>query len=150
MKTLPHRILRPLFLAALFAYARLTTAQTSEYWDPGLLNASPGSGGTGTWNAANVNWWISGTSDSVWTSGDIANFAGTAGTVTVSANATANGLTFTTAGYTLAGSSTLTLGGTTPTVTIPTGITTINTKLAGTAGLAITGAGTLVLGGANT
>jgi autotransporter-associated beta strand protein len=156
MKNLSNLIVWPVLLAALFAYPSPATAQSQYYWDAtSPIHASPGAGGTGNWNttAGNTVWWVSGSSDSIWANGNSANFAGTAGTVTVNTAVTADGITFTTAGYTLAGSSTLTLAGSTPTVTIPVGTTTVNTKLAGSAGLkeSLSGSsGTLTLGGANT
>ena len=131
----------------MLAYASLATAQTTQYWDPTLTGSSTG-GGAGTWSSA-ANW-FDGTSDTAWVNGNLAVFGGTAGSVTLGANETANGVTFTTTGYTLSGSATLTLGGTTPTITVPTGTTTINAKLGGSGGLAESGPGTLVLGGANT
>ncbi len=136
-----------LLLAELFAFPNLIRAQS--YWGPVALNASPGSGGTGTWSTA-ANWWVSGTGDTTWTTGNIAYFEGTAGTVTLGAAETADGLTFTTPNYTLSGSSTLTLAGSPPTITIPTGSTIISAKLAGTSGMGISGAGPLYLEGANT
>ena len=122
---------------------------------PTPINASPGSGGTGNWNTnvGNTVWWVSGVSDSSWANGNIANFAGTAGTVTVNTAVTANGLTFVTSGYTIGGSSNLTLA--TATVTLPDGGTeTINCPVAGTTTVTISpttsGPSTLTLGGTNT
>ena len=143
MKNLSIRITSFLFVAGLFASSAL--AQTLN-WDPGLTDSS-GGGGAGTWSTG-ANW-FNGTADAAWVTGDIATFGGTAGTVTLSAAETADGLTFNTAGYTLGGSSTLTLANS-PTITIPSGTTTISAKIAGTTGLALTGPGTLVLSAANT
>lgn len=86
---------------------------------------------------------------SVWTSGNDAVFAGTAGTVTIGAGgATAHNLTFASiTGYLITGS-TLTLNGTTPTITNGPGVTTtISSFIAGTAGLTVEGAGTLQISG---
>jgi hypothetical protein len=62
-------------------------------------------GGTGTWNTSATKWWNGATaaawSDTTGTS-DIANFGGTAGTVTQGTNLGALGLSFTTTGYTIA------------------------------------------------
>lgn len=115
-------------------------------WDPGFTG---GSGGTGTWTtlASGTNWW-NGSTDIVWTAGNDAVFAGTAGTVTITATGIApNSITINTGGYTLtadasrlitvgglttaAGSGTTTIGanfvfnlsGTTRTFTIGTGDT---------------------------
>jgi autotransporter-associated beta strand protein len=115
------------------------------YWDPNGNNASPGSGGSGSWDSGSLDWWVSGSSDTVWTSGDIANFAGTSGIADVNANETANGLNFITTNYSLQGGGILTLGGFAPTVTVPAGVTTISTALAGSAGLTSSGPGTLLL-----
>ena len=60
-------------LAGLLACPSSATAQTTQYWDPGNTHASPGSGGAGTWNTANANWWTSGGSDVAWTSGNSRN-----------------------------------------------------------------------------
>ena len=133
-------------LAGLLACPSPATAQ--PYWDPSSSGGT-GSGGPGTWNSVNANW-FNGTSDTAWTSGNIANFAGTAGTVTLGAAETADGLTFTTAGYTLSGSSTLTLGGATPTITVPSGTTTIGCVIAGSGGLTASGPGTLTLSAVET
>ncbi|MGD0261605.1 MAG: autotransporter-associated beta strand repeat-containing protein [Verrucomicrobiota bacterium] len=148
MKNLSVLILRLVLLAGLLAVPSPATAQS--YWDPNGTDASPGSGGSGNWDNTTADWWVSGSSDVAWTTGNTANFAGTAGTVTMAAGVTADGLTFTTAGYTLSGSSTLTLGGTTPTITVPAGNTTIGCPLAGTSPVTVSGPGTLILSGANT
>jgi autotransporter-associated beta strand protein len=147
-------------LAGLLACPSPATAQS--YWDAAGLKASPGGGGTGTWNAGNANWWVSGSSDTTWTANNIAYFEGTVGTVTLGDSETADGLTFNpTAGtgtYTISGTGTLTLGGATPTITmLLQSNVTINCVLAGTAGLTIgitgtSGTGTsstLTLGSAN-
>jgi autotransporter-associated beta strand protein len=100
-------------------------AFANSYWDPGTLEASPGSGGIGTWNSTQANWWEGGSSDSTWAA-NVATFAGSAGTVTLSANEVAQGLAFTTTGYTITNSSSavLTLVGA-PTVSVAGGIATI-------------------------
>jgi autotransporter-associated beta strand protein len=143
------RVVRAGSLAA--ALAVLLAAHASEAatltWDGnGAL------GGSGTWDTnSSANWW--GSSRVVWPApggvNDAAVFGGTAGTVTLT-NVTANALTFNTTGYTLA-SGTLTLNGTTPTISAGPGIAaTIGAIVAGNSGLAKTGAGTLTLTGANT
>jgi autotransporter-associated beta strand protein len=76
-------------------------------------------------------------------------FEGTAGTITLSAP-TAHNLNFNSGTYALQ-SSTLTLNGTTPTITVnPNLSASISSIVAGTAGLTKSGAGTLTLSGANT
>jgi autotransporter-associated beta strand protein len=119
------------------------------YWDPGFENADPGSGGNGSWDNSTTNWWLSGTGDVVWSTGDYAVFASTAGTVTLGANVSADGLTFDTAGYVITGSDTLTLNGP-GSIGVPAGNTSIDCTIAGTSGLTFSGSGTLTLSGTNT
>ncbi len=101
-------------------------------------STTSGSGYTQTWAAA--------------TGGNQANslaqFEGTATTVTVSGGVTVGVINFAVTGYTLTGS-TITLGAGGGTITV-TGAATINSVLAGSVGLPMAGAGTLILGGANT
>lgn len=134
-------------LAALYAPQALAV---DRYWD---IN---GTGtGTGTWDLSSPYW--NSASDGVtgpmvaWNNAGLDNayFGGTAGTVTLGTPITANALIFNTTGYTLSGG-TLTLAGTTPTITVNTGTDTIGSVIAGTAGLTKSGAGTLLLSGANT
>jgi fibronectin-binding autotransporter adhesin len=126
------------------------SAQLQYYWDAtSPIMSSPGSGGTGSWSASTADWWVSGSSDSVWANGNIANFAGTAGTVTLTGAVTANGLTFATSGYTIATGNTLTLAGP-PIISLPGGATAINCIIAGSSGLTISGSGTLTLTNINT
>lgn len=125
-------------------------AQSQYYWDAtSPITNSPGSGGSGNWSTSTADWFVSGTTDSVWANNNIANFAGTAGTVTTTSAVTANGLTFTTTGYTVAGSSALTLAGT-PIISLPGATTAINCPVAGSVPVTLSGSGTLTLGGANT
>lgn len=142
----------PLSLASVLAIG--AAAAADRYWDPNAT--AVGRGGAGTWNTTSSLWSPSGDGVSgpysAWSNGtlDKAIFGGTAGTVTLGTPITANGLTFETSGYVL-NSGTLTLGGTTPTITTNTSATaTINSILAGTAGLTKAGAGTLSLNGVNT
>jgi len=154
MKKLSLRIIGPLLLAGLFTSANPATAQ--PYWDGNGTDASAGNntagGGANFWNTSASDWWNnSGFSDVVWPSGDIANFAGTAATVTVNGPVTANGLAFTSASYSIAGSSTLTLGGAPSTISLPptslgaTTTTTISCPLAVLAGLTLNGSAGAVL-----
>jgi len=125
-------------------------------WDGADLSTPGAQGGAGTWDSATTaNWWNS-SADVVWPSSGTDNdavFGGTAGTVTIaSGGVTANDLSFNTTGYILSGTGTLTLNGTTPTITTASGVTTTfgnNTAmaLAGSAGLTKAGTGTLVLNG---
>jgi fibronectin-binding autotransporter adhesin len=135
-------------LMALYAPARAA----DRYWD--VNGTSLGSGGTGTWNTTSAFWspnndGVSGPY-SAWNNAalDDAFFGGTAGTVTLGGAITAHNLTFQTNGYSLTGGS-LTLGGTTPTLSVTTGTTTIDSPITSTSGLTKAGAGTLTLNGSN-
>ncbi len=132
--------------AALFAsaiaglWAGAPARAANYFWDPGLSNTDPGSGGTGTWDTTTPIWKLAGTSgDVVWpnTLTNTATFAGTPGTVTVGANLNALGMVFNTAGYTIAPGAgfTFNLGNsaTTPSIDLTAlstgGTTTINQAL---------------------
>ena len=121
-------------------------------WDGSDVITTGAQGGIGTWNTNGAYWW-NGSADGVWPNpaglSDGAIFGGTAGTVTLT-GVTGNNLTFNTTGYTLA-SGTLTLNGSTPTISAGSGIAaTISSSIAGTSGLAKVGAGLLTLSGNNT
>jgi autotransporter-associated beta strand protein len=123
-------------------------AGTTLYWDPSLKKASPGSGGTGSWDLSTADWWYSGSSNVFWSpSGNNAVFAGTAGTVTLNTSVSAGNLTFSTAGYTLAGTATLTLTNSPSVISVaspgssPVGVTCILHS----ANTTITGGGVLSL-----
>ncbi|MFD0893930.1 autotransporter-associated beta strand repeat-containing protein [Luteolibacter ambystomatis] len=134
----------------------------NRYWDGGTVNIAANgdgaSGGTaGNWDTTLTNWdQGSGLAHVAWNNAslDSAFFAGTAGTVTLTAPVTAGSLTFTTSGYTLAGTNALTLGGTTATITTSTlntaGTTTISAPIAGalTGGLTIASNGDMSATGA--
>src|SRR5450756_2578697 len=81
-------------------------------WDPSL---GGGTGGAGTWNLnSTANWW-NGSADVSWkdnsaTGTNTALFSGTAGAITLNSSLSTSNLQFTTDGYTLSGSGTLTLG----------------------------------------
>ena len=114
-------------------------------------------GGAGTWDASATNSWSASDvtiAPIAWNSAKTANFGGaTAGTVTVSTVSAANGLNFTTDGYTLTGGAIALMGAdlTINKITVASAMTaTINSVLSGSADLAKAGGGTLVLGGANT
>ncbi len=113
-----------------------------------------GIGGSGVWNTTSTNWnpLADGTgTPSAITSANKAIFGGTAGTVTVDAGGVpANGgIQFDTSGYTIADGP-LTLGSPSINTAHATGVTTIQSVLAGTVGLQKLGSGTLELSGANT
>lgn len=116
-------------------------------WLPGPVRGATliWDGGTNSWSGA---FWNGG---GTWTggAGDIAQFGGTAGTVTLGAPITAGGLIFNTTGYTVAGGgNALTFAGS-PTSTIAVnGIgtrATVDAQISGSAGLTKTGNGVLVL-----
>ena len=135
-------------LAALLA---THTAHATLEWDGSDTGSSGAQGGLGTWDMnSTANWW-DGFGDTLWPDSGTDNdavFGGTAGIVTV-ASVTANDLTFSTHGYTLS-SSTLTLNGTTPTITTDPGVaTTISSAIAGADGLTKAGAGFLRLSTSN-
>jgi autotransporter-associated beta strand protein len=156
-------------IAAAAATAMLGTvssgalATTTLYWGGGtstVSNGTPPAGGSGSWDLSTINWSQDptlGTTYQTWpTSGTLytANFANTAGTVTIDGTGIqANALNFTTTGYTIAGSSAdnLALVGFTPKITTGSAITsTINAPIAGAFGFTEAGGGTLALGGSNT
>ena len=151
-----RRLLCSASIAAVLACVPVAGHAEDRYWDAN--GTAVGSGGSGTWNLANLNWspngdGVSGPFVEPWVNGDLDNaiFGGTAGTVTVGVPVTVGNITFNSAGYVLNGS-TITLGGATPTITsggLATGNTVINSNLAGTAGLTKAGAGILTLTGTN-
>jgi fibronectin-binding autotransporter adhesin len=121
-------------------------AGATVYWDPGDKNASPGSGGAGTWDTTTSDWWLSGTGDTAWSAGgDYAVFAGTAGTVSLGTLVSADGITFNTPGYVVSGSGTLMLNGTAPVISVPPGSPTYITSVVGGSGYTLSGGGVLVL-----
>ncbi|MEN9468967.1 MAG: toxins and related Ca2+-binding domain [Verrucomicrobiota bacterium] len=148
------------------AKTSLPHAHAQLYWDSNDSTAGFGTA-QGTWAAPTTNnstqGWsassagtdvMSGTTNTTTT--DALNFgtasAGlAAGTITVSGTVAANSLTFGSASgnITLSGG-TITLGGTTPTITTNNTADTISSVLAGSAGLTKNGTGTLTLSGANT
>ena len=123
-----------------------------RYWD--VNGTSLGTGGTGTWNTTNPFWspnndGVSGPY-SAWNNAALydAYFGGTAGTVTLGGAITAHNITFQINGYSLTGGS-LTLSGTTPTLSVTSGTATIDSPITSTSGLTKAGGATLVLNGAN-
>lgn len=127
------------------------TRAANVSWDPtSSSGANPGGGGN--WDTTDP-FWYNGTADVAWNNAnnDTAVFSGTAGIVTLTAPITAGGLTFSTTGYTIGGSSTLTLAGTSPTVTLSGGeAETISSVIAGSSPITVTGSGQLTLSGNNT
>jgi fibronectin-binding autotransporter adhesin len=125
----------------------------TQFWD-GATTAGDGTvhGGSGTWNNSTTNWTTpNGAINASW-QGGMAVFAGAAGTVTVSAPVSYQGLQFSTTGYTVTatGSGALTPTGVAP-VIVDGGLTaTISAPITGSGGLQKTGLGTLILSGTNT
>jgi len=100
--------------------------------------------GTFAWGTDSV--WATASGGSyvnAWTSGNDAFLETTAGTVTVN-TVTAHNINFSVDGFTIQ-SGTLTLNGTTPTVTTGSGSDTISSKISGSSGLTKAGVGTLTL-----
>jgi autotransporter-associated beta strand protein len=122
------------------------------YWDNDGNSAGnniatgAGLGGTGNWSNT-ASKWFNGATNGTWIANRTAVLWGTAGTVTLTAPQTAEGLQFKSNGYTLTGS-TLTVSDST--IRVDSGLTgTINSTLAGSAGINKTGAGMLVLDNAS-
>jgi hypothetical protein len=120
-------------ISALGMTASIGHAQAVLNWDGSTTSGtSYDQGGTGTWNSTSSNW-DTGSGFTTWSNADIANFAGTAGTVTLSGNQTAAGLTIGTGGYTITPSGTtniLTIGTSGIVTSNSTGTTTINGPVA--------------------
>lgn len=145
-------------ITALTATGAATTSSavvvdTRLFWDGADTVTAGAQGGSGTWNSNLTANWVGTTGNVVWPApggtGDAAVFSGNAGTVSISGGVAANMIEFTTNGYTLQGS-TLTLNGTTPTITVGSSLNaTISSTVGGTAGLAKSGPGLLVLSGTN-
>ncbi len=104
----------------------------TEFWDADG-NATTATGGTGNWLGGNT-WRLTTSTGTLqaWVDGDIANFGGTAGTVTVNGAVSASNLIFSVGGYLIDGSNNLTLtstgtsSGTQAIQTTTTGTTTIS------------------------
>jgi len=158
------RSARPAALALALLAAPSLHAQL--YWDNNGGTAGFGTA-TGTWAATTTNnstqGWSTDSTGSTLPSGttnttttDALNFGTSsdglaAGTITVSGTVNANSLTFGSASgnITLSGG-TITLGGTTPTITVNNTSDTISSVLAGSAGFTKNGTGTLTLTATNT
>jgi fibronectin-binding autotransporter adhesin len=119
-------------------------------WDP-----TPGdnvvTGGNGTWDSFTPNWTTNGGGTNVAytnNSDDAATFSGDPGTVTLGQAINANALTFNVTGYTITGFSTLTMSGSTPTISVASGASAaIVSNLGGSSGFTLSGGGTLNLAG---
>ena len=143
-------------LCLVLAAGVIATRADSLNWDQlgsGTL------GGTGTWDLNTTANWYNGSTDVKWTDNSAlgtnsAVFSGaTAGTVTLNTSLSASNLQFTTTGYTLSGSGTLTLGaGGIDASTLGSGTTTIGNALSLSGGQQLwqVGGGTLAINGAVT
>lgn len=126
-----------LALAALAPSAEADTA----YWS---------SAGNTVWDTTTLDWGVDGGpyDTTAWVNGNDAVFQGTAGSVSIaSGGVSANSLLFTTDGYTIGGTGTLTLSGTN--VTTGAGTDTISAVIGGTTGLTKLGSGTLSISSAS-
>lgn len=138
----------PLTLSALFLLTNSLSAAPLT-WDPSATTGLQGGGGT--WDNATANWTTdAGATNILWSNAtnaaDTAVFGTAGGTVTVANTINLGGLTFTTAGYTLTGSS-LNFGGALGTLDSSTlaaaNQTIISNNLVGTGGLTIAANGDL-------
>jgi len=133
MKQLNSRIIGSLALASLL---------------PGIAQAASNTwnnqSGNFLWDTTSLNW----ASPTAWADGNDAVFGATGvGTVNLGTPITVHNQTFDTAGYTIQGAgNTMTLAGTTPTITV-NGNTTNSVSLQGTDGLTIQGNGVLLISG---
>lgn len=144
------------YACGLLAFAALSSTLRADSltWDSSGLNPNAPVDGAGAWDTTSALW-SNGTVDSIWNNAgnNTAVFGssnGAAGTVTVG-TITAGGLTFngaTSGSYLLSGG-TLTLGGSTPTITTNANAE-IASAIAGTTGLTKEGSGVLTLSGTNT
>jgi len=138
----------------------VSASAINYYWNGGNTLASPANGGTGTWNTTNA--WRQPTNtgaQATWANGNIANFAGTAGTVTLSSSQSpastviaANGYTFATGGATTMiwegpidlGANSISIS---PSITAPLSVTGV---ISGTGGITKISTGVALLSGDNT
>lgn len=126
-------------------------AQTNLHWDTGTGGGLQG--GAGTWSTAAANWNDSaGTAGAnvVWSgTGNIANFSGTSGTVTVDTSITLSRLNAT-AGYSFSGTGGLDFGANAGVIDTSSNISTFGIGLAGTNGITKSGSGTFTFTGTGT
>jgi autotransporter-associated beta strand protein len=128
------------------------------FWNGGSTSSSPAAGGTGIWTATNA--WRQPTNtgaQATWVDANIANLAGTAGTITLPGNISPVNTIIGTNGYTLTTSTTSTLSGTMALggniiTTAPAFAQTLTLPgvISGTGGITQNGLGTTTLSGVNT
>jgi outer membrane autotransporter protein len=125
----------------------------AAFWDgAGAPNDNVVAGGTGTWNATNINWTNSSGSTNLPFSGGTAVFQGAAGVVTVEGAQTVTGMQFVTSGYRLVAGTggQIVLGGAETAIRVDPGATAeLALPLTGTGRLLKRDTGTLILTGAN-
>ncbi|MGH6792361.1 MAG: autotransporter-associated beta strand repeat-containing protein, partial [Methyloceanibacter sp.] len=127
----------------------ITASAADLQWSPD--GVTPGGGGTGNWNTTGTNVvWFNGATFQAWNNvpADPHNafFGGTAGTVTITNNITAQDLNFSVDGYTVTRTGgTFTLGGTDPTINVVAGTAILDVIIAGSAGVTYAGPGTTIL-----
>ena len=125
------------------------SAQTLTWQGNGL---TPGGGGT--WNTANTNWnaGASAPANQFWSNSwnDSAVFGTTGGTVAVVTPVTVNQVAFNASGYSLTGSSPITLAGSNPGFYVGSGVSaTVASPILGSAGLIKSGGGNVLLSSPN-
>lgn len=138
--------------------ANVVVAAPMVYWDGPYTTAggtANGRGGTANWDTGSTNWTTqTGSPNGAWPGGsNVAFFAANPnGTATLTAPASIGGITFSVNGYTIAGSSALTLAATNNPFQVDSGLTaTISAPINGITAntLQKTNPGTLVLSGSN-
>ena len=130
------------------------TPEPVQYWNGGhVLANGVVNGGTDVWSAGRTNWTeAAGSSAKTW-GGQLAVFAGAAGTVTVQGEIAFTGLRFETSGYTLTAGVSGVLNTSNPDTVIDMASgaqATIGVPIEGAGGLSVQGGGVLILAGANT
>jgi len=127
-----------------------TPASAYTYWDNSTIIDGSVGGGTGTWDSTTLNWTISsGLLNGAWSGGiNIANFQGTAGTVTVSNTQDIGGLNFWTDNYVLSGGTLILQQN--ASIQVPSSVNaTVNSVLSGGYSITKFGSGTLTLSANN-
>jgi fibronectin-binding autotransporter adhesin len=161
----PTDVLRSFLLGSIILSATTALQGDVYYWDDNAAGTGFGTAGesTGTWAAPTTGptagWSLSDTGANAFAgvttgTGDGVNF-GTAsvglasGSISLSGEVRTNSITYGSASgaITLSGGTSITMGGTTPTITVNNTTDTISTKLLGTSGLLKNGSGELVLSG---
>jgi len=116
---------------------------TLAYWN----------GAAGNWNPTSTNWSANAgvAASAPWNTNGYATavFAGAGGTITVAAPVVADGLSFATSGYTLAGTNPIVLNHPVTLIDQKSYGATISAPLTGLGGIGVAGSGTLTLSGSN-